>query len=311
MTRVHTNAGFAVLAIALAVAAPTQAQDSVGVNAAIRNSIRTQPTGEAALRPAALRAPVRTGDLIVSGPESQLQVLLRDRTVFTVGANARVTIDRFVFDANRSAAGASASVARGAFRFVSGRGAARGGGIQTPVASIGVRGTIVEGVVGPDALAVLEGQPGMPPFTGAADTASLIVLRGPGPRGAGLDTPGAIDVTGGGATLTADRPGQAMLASSTGLFGPFDLSDEASRRLSALLRPAPSSNTDSAPGDVVSAGLDSGDAAAFGDGGPSLSPAQVVEPRSCEAGRGGQSSGGQQPSSSCGGGTDTGPKRDT
>ena len=301
MTRAPTIAGFAALGVAVAVAAAAQAQDSVGVNAAIRNSIRTQPTGETALRPAALRAPVRTGDLIVSGPASQLQVLLRDQTVFTVGANARVTIDRFVFDANRSAAGASASVARGAFRFVSGRGGAHGGGIQTPVASIGVRGTIVEGVVGPDALAVLQGQPGMPPFTGAADTASLIVLRGPGPRWAGLDTPGAIDVTVGSSTRTADRPGQALLASSTGLFGPFDLSDEASRLLSALLRPAPSSNTDSGPGDVVSAALESGDAASFGDGGPSLSPAQVVEPRSCEGSRGGQSAGSQQPSS-CGDG---------
>lgn len=302
MTRARTIAGFAVLGVALAIAAATQAQDSVGVNAAIRNSIRTQTTGESALRPAALRAPVRTGDVIVSGPESQLQVLLRDRTVFTVGANARVTIDRFVFDANRSAVGASASVARGAFRFVSGRGGARGGAIQTPVASIGVRGTIVEGVVGPDALMVLEAQRDMPPFAGAPDTASLIVLRGPGPRGAGFDTPGAIDVTGGGVTLTADRPGQALLASSTGVFGPFDLSDEASRRLSALLRPAPSSNTDSGPGDVFSAALDSGDASSFGDGGPSLSPAQVVEPRSCEAdSRGGQSAGSRQPSS-CGSG---------
>ena len=55
MTRAPTIAGFAALGVAVAVAAAAQAQDSVGVNAAIRNSIRTQPTGESALRPAARR----------------------------------------------------------------------------------------------------------------------------------------------------------------------------------------------------------------------------------------------------------------
>lgn len=276
MTLVRTVAALVAIAVG-SVATGTHAQD-VGVNAAIRNSVRTQPTGEAALRPATLRAPVRIGDAIVTGAQSQLQVLLRDRSVFTVGSNARVTIDRFVFDADRDAGGASASVARGAFRFASGRGGgARQGAVRTPVASIGVRGTIVETVVGPDALAVLGNHPGLPPFTGSPEDATLIVLRGPGPRGNGLDTPGAIDVTGDGTTYALERPGMSMFVWQGGSVGPFQLSDEASLRLSALLRVTPTSNSDSGPTDVVSAGVESGDAAFFGEGG-ATEPAQTIEP---------------------------------
>ena len=276
MTPVRTIAAVAAMACALSAAAVAHAQEAVGVNAAIRNSVRTQPAGEGALRPAALRGQVRTGDVFVSGAQSQLQILLRDQSIFTVGSNARVTIDRFVIDTDRSAGGASASVARGAFRFVSGRGGARSGAVRTPVSSIGVRGTVVEAVVGPDALFVLEGHPGLPPFSGSPDDATLIVLRGPGPRGAGFDTPGAIDVTSGGSTFTLERPGLAMFAWAGGTFGPFELSGEASARLSALLRAAPTANTDSSPGDVLSAALESGDSAVFGERDPA--GPETIEP---------------------------------
>ncbi len=280
MIPVRTLAAIAALACTFPVATVAQAQEAVGVNAAIRNSVRTQPAGESALRPAALRGQVRTGDLFVSGAQSQLQILLRDQSIFTVGSNARVTIDRFVIDTDRSAGGASASVARGAFRFVSGRGGARSGAVRTPVSSIGVRGTVVEAVVGPDALFVLEGHPGLPAFNGSPDEATLIVLRGPGPRGAGFDTPGAIDITSGDTTLTLERPGLAMFAWAGGSFGPFELSDEASARLSALLRAAPTSNADSGPGDVLSAGVAAGDGL-FSDRGPGPEP---IEPSvGCES----------------------------
>lgn len=283
MTLVRTFIAATALACAVSAGSLAQAQEAVGVNAAIRNSIRTQPVGEAALRAAALRGQVRTGDVFVSGPQSQLQILLRDRSIFTLGSNARVTIDRFVIDTERDAGGASASVARGAFRFVSGRSGARSGAVRTPVASIGVRGTVVETVVGPDALAVLEGEAGLPPFSGSPDDATLIVLRGPGPRGSGFDTPGAIDVTNGDTVFTLERPGLAIFAWSGGTFGPFELSDEASARLSALLRGGPTSNTDSSPDDVLSAGLDAGEMGIFVEGGPN-GPDGIEPSVGCESG---------------------------
>ena len=92
MIPVRTLAAIAALASALSAPAVVQAQEAVGVNAAIRNSVRTQPVGESALRPAALRGQVRTGDVFVSSAQSQLQILLRDQSIFTVGSNARVTL---------------------------------------------------------------------------------------------------------------------------------------------------------------------------------------------------------------------------
>lgn len=277
MTLVRTVVVSAAFAGLLAVSTAVHAQQAVGVNAAVRNSVRTQPVGEAALQPAVVRGQVRIGDVIVSGAQSQLQVLLRDQSVFTVGSNARVTIDRFVIDTERGAGGTSASVARGAFRFVSGRGGAPRSAVRTPVASIGVRGTILETVVGPDALFVLEVQPGVPPLTGSSDEASLIVLRGPGPRGSGFDTPGAIDVTGGGSSWTLETPGLAMFVWQGGFFGPFLLSDGASGRLNSLLSTVPTVSVDTGPEDVFSAGLASGDAAFFGDG-YGAEGQQLIEP---------------------------------
>ena len=127
---------------------------------------------------------------------------------------------------------------------------------------------------------MLQGHPGLPAFNGSPDDATLIVLRGPGPRGAGFDTPGAIDVTSGDTTFTLERPGLAMFAWAGGTFGPFELSDEASSRLSALLRAAPTSNSDSGSGDVLSASLDAGDLF-FSDRGPNPDP---IEPSvGCES----------------------------
>ncbi len=211
----------------------------VGVNAAIRNSVQMKTAADAALRPARLREDVHIGDAVASGADSSLQVLLLDRSVFTVGANASVTIDRFVYDPDRGTGDIAASVAKGAFRFMSGRLQAGAGSqaIKTPVATIGVRGTIVQGLVGPDVADVLAGEPGIPSFSGNLDGATLVLLDGPGGSNQGFDKPGAIDVTIGGQTFPIEHPGYAILVWGPGQppFGPFKLSDEAFAKLTILL----------------------------------------------------------------------------
>jgi hypothetical protein len=173
------------IAFAAAVTIATAGADTdgrVGVNALIRNSVQTKTASENALHPAVVRAPVHIGDAVVSGEASQLQILMLDKSVFTVGANARMTIDRFVYDPDRGTSDVAASVAQGAFRFMSGHSLSGFGhnAITTPVATIGVRGTIVEGVVGGDALKVLTQQGGLPPFNGNPSSVTLILLGGPG-----------------------------------------------------------------------------------------------------------------------------------
>lgn len=238
MNRKQSTAPLVAITLALALSAGTAWAQDVGVNAAIRNSVRIKTAADAAPRAARLRETVHIGDTITSGANSQLQVLLRDRSTFTVGSNARLVIDRFVYDPGRGTTAMAATVGKGAFRFMSGRPAPGGSRtITTPVASIGIRGTIVEGTVGPDTFNVLRNQPGMPSLSGPAGGATLVVLRGPGANNEGSDSTGAIDLQAGGASNSTEQPGQAFLVLNDGqTFGPFPISDDASERLTALLQ---------------------------------------------------------------------------
>jgi hypothetical protein len=232
----------AALASAALLSAPAAAQPTpVGINAAVRNKVEIR-TGKKS-RPAVLRERVFLNDQVETGGSSQLQILLLDRSTFTVGANARIAIDRFVYDPAARSRATGVSVTRGAFRFMSGRTLGKPSGpvtVRTPVASIGIRGTIFEGVVGEDAVRIAEREAAVgKKVKSEEDEASLIVLRGPGPRTQGDTIPGAIDVTGSDRTVTLDAPEFAVYAPRSGapLIGPFRLSPAGLAALQALLRP--------------------------------------------------------------------------
>ncbi len=264
-------AGLAVAAAVVLAAGTALAQPgaTIGVDAMIRNAVSVKPVGSDGARPAVLREAAHLGDTFTTGSASSLQVLLRDRSVFTIGANARLTLDRFVYDPSRNSSDVAASVTRGAFRFMSGRSLSGQGqrAINTPVASIGVRGTIVEGAVGPDVAAILNGQPGVPPLSGNLGNATLIVLIGPGASADGLDKPGAIDITlAGGGTISLTQPGQAFLIFDGGgqPFGPFQISDTALGQLNGFLFPPSTPGGSPGTGFIGSVGLGSGDVGGSG-----------------------------------------------
>lgn len=235
----------AFLAAASLVASPVLAQaGAVGVNAAIRNKVEIKPAATKKAKPAVLKARLFLADQVETGHASQLQILLLDRSTFTVGADARVTIDRFVYDPGRGSRDVGISVAQGAFRFMSGRALGKPSGpaaIRTPVATIGIRGTILEGAVGESAAKIAEREPAVGKVKSDEDEASLIVLRGPGPRTEGDATPGAIDVTAGERTVTLDSPELALYVPRRGAapIGPFRLSPAGLLALQALLRTMP------------------------------------------------------------------------
>jgi hypothetical protein len=233
----------AAIAAASVATSPVFAQaNAVGINAAIRNKVAIRGAATKKLRPAVLRERVFLNDEVNTAAASQLQILLLDRTTFTVGANARVAVDRFVYDPARNSRSTGVSVARGAFRFMSGRSLGKPSGpatVRTPVATIGVRGTIFEGVVGEEAIAIASREAAVGRKVKAKkDEASLIVLRGPGPRTQGDTRPGAIDVTVGASTVTLDRPGLALYAPRVGAppIGPFPISTAGLQALQSLLR---------------------------------------------------------------------------
>jgi hypothetical protein len=239
--------GLAIAAAAATVALPglAAAQEAIGINAGIRNQVQMR-RGAAPPRPAVLRQRVALNDEVRTGAASQLQILLLDRSVFTIGANARLTVDRFVYDPRRSVRSVSATVTRGAFRFISGRSLAPGansGSIRTPVATIGIRGTIVEGVVGADAVRIALAEAAVGPRAGGdPETATLVLLRGPGAQAQGGIRAGAIDVATGDTSVPLERPRLALYIPGPGLaaIGPFVISDAGLLALEQLLRPDPS-----------------------------------------------------------------------
>jgi hypothetical protein len=241
MSRRAFGRAAAALAAASLVASPLLAQ-AVGVNAAIRNKVQIRGAATKKIRPAVLRERVNLNDEVQTAAASQLQILLLDRTVFTVGANARVAVDRFVYDPAANSRSTGVSVTRGAFRFMSGRTLRKPSGpvtVRTPVATIGVRGTIFEGVVGEDAIRIASREAAVGRKVKAKkDEASLIVLRGPGPRTQGDTRLGAIDVTVGALAVTLDRPGLALYAPRNGAppIGPFQISAAGLQAFQSLLR---------------------------------------------------------------------------
>ena len=239
-----TRLSLPLIAATLVLAGAANAASTVGINAAIRNKVVTRAVTDPTPHPAVLKARVSLGDQVQTANASMLQILLLDRSNFTVGSNARVTIDRFVYDPDRSASAVGASVARGAFRFMSGKSVHNMPGktaITTPVASIGVRGTVFEGAVGPDAVRIAGKEAGAAGGRIDPETATLIVLRGPGVTP--TEPGGAIDVTANGNLVSLDRPGMAVFVPgpNQNAIGPFSLSDSGLLALHDLLRTTPDS----------------------------------------------------------------------
>jgi hypothetical protein len=71
-------------------------------------------------------------------------LLFADQTTLSVGPRSELRLDRYVYDPNRSVGDVAVSLTSGALRFVSGRQDPSSYQVRTPVATIGVRGTIVD-----------------------------------------------------------------------------------------------------------------------------------------------------------------------
>ena len=84
------------------------------------------------------------GDVLSTGANGALGVVLRDDTVLSIGPSAETRIDKFAFEPAEQKLGMVLRVTRGLFAYVSGRisklapGSVR---IETPVATLAIRGT--------------------------------------------------------------------------------------------------------------------------------------------------------------------------
>lgn len=93
------------------------------------------------------------GDLLETGDNGAVGVTFADGSAFSLGGNGEMTIDQLVYDPLSQTGESFFSVVQGTFSFVSGAIAKTNPDamtVETPVATIGVRGTKVVGQAGPE-----------------------------------------------------------------------------------------------------------------------------------------------------------------
>jgi hypothetical protein len=92
------------------------------------------------------------GDVLTTGPTGAMGVIMRDDTILSLGPSTETRIEQFVFESAGQKPGMVVRVGRGIIGYLSGRiaklapGAVR---IETPVATLGVRGTYLVARVAP------------------------------------------------------------------------------------------------------------------------------------------------------------------
>ena len=89
-------------------------------------------------------------DEVETDKRTKAQILLKDQSVFTIGANSRILFDEFVYDPAERAGAMKVNISSGVFRFISGKIAKNDPqkmSVQVGQATIGVRGTEVVGTV--------------------------------------------------------------------------------------------------------------------------------------------------------------------
>ncbi len=105
-------------------------------------------------------APIFQGDIIETGENGAVNIVFSDETSFAVSEDARLTIDEYVFDPSTNEGSQNFSVLKGVFVFTSGligREDPDDVEIDTPIGSIGIRGTKIAGDLDTGEITVIEG----------------------------------------------------------------------------------------------------------------------------------------------------------
>jgi hypothetical protein len=187
------------------------ALERIGVVAAAQGKVELTTPGQIG-RIAQSGQVIYMGDEVTTDEKGQLQILLLDETVFKIGPNSSIIIDKFVYDPKTIAGEIKASITKGVFRYVSGKIAAKNPDsvkVKLPTATIGFRGTIVGGSVEPN------GQ-------------GLVGLLGPGDNNDSGARIGSFTIDGeGGGQQEVNRSGFGVeVGADGGISDVFQLSDD-------------------------------------------------------------------------------------
>jgi hypothetical protein len=135
--------GSTVLALVMSTGVSASSADPVGLVSRLQNTAYGTPP-QAARVPKYKRDGVDFKETIETMKESAIEIGFVDGSNLTVGAEARVYIDEFVFDQDNATGHATINLSEGAMRWVTGIMPAGGVQIETPTATISVRGTNVK-----------------------------------------------------------------------------------------------------------------------------------------------------------------------
>ncbi|MDB2415393.1 FecR domain-containing protein, partial [Rickettsiales bacterium] len=116
--------------------------DKIGVVGAA-NSYVGAVSKDKKKRDLALGADIFFNDTIVTDAKGNAQLLFIDKSALTVGPNAKLVIDKFVYNPQTGNGGITLKGSKGAFRFIGGAlSKKKAVKIKTPVGTIGIRGGI-------------------------------------------------------------------------------------------------------------------------------------------------------------------------
>jgi hypothetical protein len=126
----------------LAGALPAVAQETIGV---IHNSTGFVTVArEGKVFPAPAGTKLVVGDILSTGSDGSLGVILRDNSTLSLGPDSSLVIETFLFSPAKGELGIVARLTKGTMAYLSGligKLAPESARFDTPVASIGIRGT--------------------------------------------------------------------------------------------------------------------------------------------------------------------------
>ena len=142
--------GLAVVLV-LCSGASALAASPIGQVVSMNGSVSAQmPEGEP--RKLDLDSPVHAGEILTTGPASNVEVRLLDETILAQGPNSTITLDEYVFSTDPSASKLLFKMSTGTFRFLTGKIVEQNPeafNLKTPLTQIGIRGTEPFALVAP------------------------------------------------------------------------------------------------------------------------------------------------------------------
>jgi ferric-dicitrate binding protein FerR (iron transport regulator) len=135
----------ALVALAAVLASPVHAAVPVGSTVIVVRTV-TGTLGED-VRTLVVQDRVSQNEIIATKSDAASQIVFEDSTTLTLGPNAQVTLDKFVYDPNPSKGQFFLTITQGLMRFITGTLDHSAYTIKTPNGTIGVRGTNIYAAV--------------------------------------------------------------------------------------------------------------------------------------------------------------------